>query len=249
MKAKIVNFFSDYKLAFLSGLFIGTTYIPFPPWASVFCFVPLWIFWLNNSQSVKKIWWSGWIVQFVLTIIGFNWVAHTLTEFGHLPWPVSILCLFGFASFASLHIPLGGVIWFFLNKRLKLNTFGKLLALPLCVAFVERFYPMIFDWHFGYTWYWVEAPWIQTGEVWGFRFLSVLTIFFNLAFLLPFLENEKSKAKWAIPAVAALFVILNGIGWWLKQRLPEADSKLNVMIVQANIGNLEKHIAYAGYRG
>ncbi|NQZ00517.1 MAG: apolipoprotein N-acyltransferase [Bdellovibrionales bacterium] len=249
MKSKIIEFFSTYKLAFLSGVFIGTTYIPFPPWASLFCFVPVWLFWLQNPMSAKRIWWSGWIVQFTLTIIGFNWVAHTLTEFGHLPWPVAILCLFGFASFASLHIPLGGMLWYFLVKHLKLGLLSRVLALPLCVAFAERIFPMIFDWHFGYTWYWVGAPWVQTGEIWGVRFLSVLTIFFNLAFLLFFVEAFKPKAKLAVASVLGLFVALNIIGWQLGKSAPKPDSTLNVMIVQANIGNLEKHIAFAGFRG
>ncbi|MGE5247985.1 MAG: hypothetical protein ACM3L8_06530 [Verrucomicrobiota bacterium] len=35
-----------YQLPLLSGLLIGTSYIPFPPWALAFCFVPLWRFWL-----------------------------------------------------------------------------------------------------------------------------------------------------------------------------------------------------------
>jgi apolipoprotein N-acyltransferase len=42
----------NWYLPLLSGIFIGTSYIPFPPWASLFGFVPLWIFW--NQQTKLK---------------------------------------------------------------------------------------------------------------------------------------------------------------------------------------------------
>jgi apolipoprotein N-acyltransferase len=184
-----------------------------------------------------------------LTLIGFNWVAHTLTEFGHIPLPLAILCLFGYASFGSLHIALGGLVWFGVCKILKPNRFAMMLALPLSVAFAERVFPMIFDWHFGYTWYWVGAPWIQTAEIWGMRFLSAMTIFFNLAVLLFFVDGQKALAKRALAVAILLFLAMNSWGLLLKDNLKAPDAKLNVMIVQANIGNLEKHIAYAGYRG
>src|SRR6185437_13880186 len=69
----------------LSGILIGTSYIPFPPWAIFFCFVPLWITWFDE-KSWWEIFWTGWATQFVLALIGFNWIAYTVHEFGHLPW-------------------------------------------------------------------------------------------------------------------------------------------------------------------
>ena len=50
---KLKNFLHEYSLAIISGLLIGTSYIPFPPWAIFFCFVPLWIYWLK-TKSLKK---------------------------------------------------------------------------------------------------------------------------------------------------------------------------------------------------
>src|SRR5665213_2951249 len=88
-----------FLLPILSGFFIGTSYIPLPPWAYLFAFVPLWIFWLKEP-SLIRVFIGGWVTQFVLTLLGFSWVAHTIHEFGHMPWPVAILGLIGFCSFA-----------------------------------------------------------------------------------------------------------------------------------------------------
>ncbi|MCS5579561.1 MAG: apolipoprotein N-acyltransferase, partial [Gammaproteobacteria bacterium] len=74
----------------LSGLFIGTSYIPFPPWASLFCFVPLWIYW-NDCRTLRQVFIGGWVTGVVLALVGFNWVAHTLHEFAYLSWFLSAL--------------------------------------------------------------------------------------------------------------------------------------------------------------
>src|SRR5438445_11168542 len=73
--------------ALLSGILVGTSYIPFPPWALIFCYAPLWLSvtddqWLSvtddqrlsvtdEKTSVKKAFWAGWLPQFTLTLIGF----------------------------------------------------------------------------------------------------------------------------------------------------------------------------------
>ena len=38
---------------------------------------------------MERVFWTGWATQFVGTLIGFNWVAYTVHEFGHLPWPLA----------------------------------------------------------------------------------------------------------------------------------------------------------------
>src|SRR3954447_12682970 len=63
---------SPYLLATMSGVLLGTSFIPFPPWAIFFCYVPLWLVWLTGP-SWKRVFWTGWLAQFVGTLIGFNW--------------------------------------------------------------------------------------------------------------------------------------------------------------------------------
>src|SRR4051794_35394248 len=97
-----------YRLPILSGILIGTSYIPFPPWTLFFCLVPLWSFYLEHPLEPKRIFIAGWISQFLLTLIGFHWIAHTAYAFGHMPWSVSLIVLLGFCTFAHLHIPIAG---------------------------------------------------------------------------------------------------------------------------------------------
>ena len=80
MKTVLIN---PWLLPVLSGIFIGTSYIPFPPWASVFGFIPLWIFWEQQTR-LRAVILGGILTSFVFTLIGFNWVTYLLHEFAHV---------------------------------------------------------------------------------------------------------------------------------------------------------------------
>lgn len=235
----------------LSGILIGTSYIPFPPWAIFFGFVPLWIAWMR-ATTIKQVWWYGWITQFILTIIGFNWVAHTVHEFGHLPWAVAILCLFGFCAFSNLHVPLAGVAWFWTTRFFKIDPRRKAWLLPAFIALGEWTFPMIFDWNFGYTWLYARFPAVQWADMIGIAGLSHLSIFANLLFFFAATSANPDQPKsWPqrlkpVAIFALIFALLNILGTVHLNRLPPDDRVLRVGIVQANIGNLEKEYAQRG---
>lgn len=237
-----------YLASIVTGILIGTSYIPFPPWAIFFCFVPLWNFWLTET-SIKRIFIAGWFTQFTLTLIGFNWVAYTVHEFGHLPWPAAILALLAFCSFAHLHIPLAGVCWFYFCRAFRVENSAKIWALPIFLSLGERLFPMIFHWHLGYTWLWAKFPAYHLADTIGFLGLSTIGLVFN-AFLLSAFLQYRAQRPWmrlvATPLI--LFTILNVAGWWRSQNLAPNDAKLNVLIVQANIENEEKIAAENGPR-
>lgn len=241
MTAKLRN-----ALAILSGILIGTSYIPFPPWAIFFGFVPLWYCWLR-ADSFRQIFWTGWTTQFVLTLIGFNWVSYTVHEFGHMPWPVAILVLFIFCSLAHLHVPVAGVAWFYFTKKFKLNDSARLLGLAVFMAISFRIYPMIFQWHLGYTWLWAKFPAFQLADIIGFIGFNDLGLFFNALILLA-LIRYKAKKPWILPWVTVFvaFAILNIAGYYRGQHLAAPDAKARMLVVQANVGNQEKLMAEAG---
>jgi apolipoprotein N-acyltransferase len=238
--------FSWYWLPILSGILVGTSYIPFPAWAMAFALVPLWLWW-SEQNSPWRIWWGGWITQFTLNMIGFNWVAHTVHEFGHLPWPIAIAALVLFSSVSSLHFPLSGPLWWGISRKLKLNkaTAGPLLAATFIVC--ENIYPMIFDWHLGYSLMVNPFPHIQLAEWIGFRGLSSLLVVLNLGFFLIWQARNQvgRRRRLALGLVAGLF-IANLIGWMLVRNVPSPDRTVRALIVQANIGNLEKQEAERG---
>ena len=250
--SKIKSSLIFFRLPILSGFLIGTSFIPFPPWASFFGLVPLWIFWWKNPNP-KHCFWGGWVTAFILTLIGFHWVAHTVHEFGHMPMPVALIVLLLFCAIGHLHFALAGLLWAWLagKRRQKIASWIPLILLPILTAMAERYFPMIFVWNFGYTWMYSGLPFYQLAELIGFEGLSAWTIFTNLAFFLPFVKAQPQWRHWRSWRVAgaaiAVFLLANLWGTYLETKIPEADREVGVLVVQANIGNLEKQYAEKGW--
>ena len=237
---------SSYRLPLLSGLFLGTSYIPFPPWALFFCLVPLWLFWLREG-SVRKILWGGGLAQFLFCLIGFHWVAHTAHEFGHMPWPAALLVLLLFCAFGHLFFVLAGLAFALLRIRLGLSRAAQLLLLPCVTALCWRTVPMIFPWNLGYPWLGARLPAFQLAEFVGFEGLGVLTLFLNLALLVAWDHRKERKGALLLGGTAAFLLLINGAGWLVGKSQPPPDATARVLVVQGNVGNLEK--AYAESRG
>jgi len=236
---------SLYRLPLLSGLFIGTSYIPFPPWALLFCCVPLWLFWLREG-SVRKILLGGWLAQFLFCLVGFHWVAWTAHEFGHLSWPLALLVLLLFCAFGHLYFVLAGLVFAFLRDRLGLSRAAQLALLPCVTALCGLYVPMIFPWNLGYPWLSARLPAFQLAEYVGFEGLSALTLFLNLALLLAWEHRKERKGAFLFGGTAAFLLLINGAGWLAGKAQPSPDAFAKVLVVQGNVGNLEK--AYAEKR-
>ena len=235
-------FFSQYWLSILSGILIGTSYIPLPPWASLFAFVPLWLQW-QKSRSLKEVFLAGWLTQFTLSFIGFHWIAHLIHEFGGLPLPISYVGLLLFCGFANLYIPLAGIIWF----KLRSHTgpgFYSLLTLPMILWLMETFTPTIFKWNFGYPLFFIQLPAYHLAEYIGAQGLSALVIFANLICLM--IWKREKPVRWGL-TLLSLIIGANLMGWLLSKQLPPLDKTLHALVVQANIGNMEKVYAEKGW--
>ena len=236
---------SLYKLPLLSGFFIGTSCIPFPPWALLFCYVPLWLFWIRE-ESIRKILRGGWLAQFVFCLIGFHWVAFTAHEFGHLPWPFAVLVLLLFCALGHLYFVLAGLAFALLRDRLHLSRTAQLGLLPCLTALCGRTVPMIFPWNLGYPWLGTGFPGFQLAEYVGFEGLDVLTLFLNLALLSAWEHRKDRKGALLLGAAAASLFVINGAGWLIGKRQPPPDATVNVLVVQGNVGNVQKVRAETG---
>ncbi len=230
---------STYRLPLLSGLFIGTSNIPFPPWGLFFCFVPLWLFWLREG-SVRKILWGGWLAQFLFCLVSFHWVAHTAHEFGHMPWPAALLVLLLFCAFGHLFVVLAGLAFALLRNRLGLSRAAQLLLLPCVTALCWRIVPMIFPWNLGYPWLAARLPAFQLAEFAGFEGLGALTLLLNLALLAAWERRKERMGAYLLGGTVGLLLLLNGAGWIAGKALPTPDGTVRILVVQGNIGNLEK---------
>lgn len=235
---------SQWWLPVLSGVFIGTSYIPFPPWAVLFCFAPLWLFWLRQRR-LSAVLAGGVLTSFIYTLIGFNWVTHTLHEFAGVNWFVAGIGMLLFALFGHLFVPVAGLAWF-ACRRLAMGEAWSLALMALCTVQAESLVPMLFKWNFGYSWYGAGVPVYQLAELIGFSGLSALTILTSLAVVLAWRQRRTAAGRYGLAAIVLSFAALNAAGLWLKQRLPEPDAAVNVLMVQANIGNIEKQAMESG---
>lgn len=246
MMSRILRFFKLYPLPFLTGIFVGTSFIPFPPWALIFCYVPLWFFALKKAQNLKQIFWGGWCSQFILTLIGFHWIAFTAHEFGFFPWPFAILTLIAFASLMHLYIPLSLVLGTWLSRRLELTAGASALVFATILTFGEIFWPSIFTWNLGYPLLWIRSPLAQWADVIGFQGLSFLIYLFNAWILWLILKKDRT---WTLISIALGLSVL-GLFYFGGLKKMEAwkktDSEMKALVVQANIGNQEKYMAEKG---
>lgn len=243
-------FFKNYRWSLLSGFMMGTSYVPLPPWALAFCWVPLWLD-LQHETSLKRVFWKAWVAQFVLSLIGFHWIAYVSHEFGYLPWPIAILCLLGFAGFVHLYIPLACVVakWIDLRWPLKAGALFALFAIFQNAG--EALWPSLFPWNLGYPLLWAKLPIFQFSDIVGFLGLS-LGMHFMSAIVATFARAPRATLATVIAGLVAIFALLNFAG--AKHAVPwigGADRTLRVLQVQANIGNLEKVMAEkgAGFQG
>ena len=174
----------------VSGFMVGTSYIPFPPWALLFALVPLFVFWHRQSSSLKinlkTSLWGGFVTGFVLSLIGFNWVAYVAHEFGNLNWALSLGVLFIFCCVGNFYFALAGGVYQVLRHlccgRLKSTAAKKNwlylspLLMGLVLALLEQFFITIFKWNLGYTLLWAGFNSAQLAELVGMQGLSSLII-------------------------------------------------------------------------
>ncbi len=234
-----------YLLPILSGIFIGTSYIPFPPWAALFGFVPLWIFWQRQTE-LKSVIFGGVVTAFVFTLIGFNWMTYLLHEFAHLPWAAAVVGMILYAIFAHLYVPLAGAIWFVIHRRYLCLPQLSLFLLAIITILSEAYSLTLFDWNFGYSWFGSGIPFYQLAELVGFSGLSAITLACNLPLYLAWQSRHERRGKVIFGAVIGIFVLLNIGGLMLKARLSAPDAEFNVLMVQGNTDNSEKLAAEIG---
>jgi len=229
-----------------TGVLFSTSYPPFPAWALFFAFAPLWIYWYR-TPNLRNIFVSGFVAQFTFTFIGFNWIAHTATEYGHLPSVLSVLILVGFCLFASLNLVIAGLAAGYIKKKWPMGPTQFFFLVAILSGFADRFYPMIFPWNSGYPLLFSHLRSAQLAEFIGFNLLGTLVYCANVPFALAYMKFPKKG--WSTPLiifVVGLF-IFESLGTWAQNRVPKDDSKINALLVQPNIGNYDKFVAERGY--
>lgn len=234
-----------FLAALFSGILVGTSYIPYPAWATFFCYIPLWYAALEaekQNYSLKFIFILGWITQFVLTLIGFHWLYYTSTVFGQLPPVISALALVLFASFMHIYIPLSLILAVWVKRQRNLSTSAFIFLLSVSLILLERIWPSIFEWNLGYTLLWMKWPWFQWADTVGFWGLSSFLLFIQslILYLATICISQQRKAALGLSLLLVTLIGLHFGGLSKEKKWSKFDTVFNVLVVQGNISNEEK---------
>lgn len=235
-----------YLPAVLSGLLLGSTTIGRDSFyllhgAVLFGFVPLWAYWLRETDRRKTVL-SGWIFQFTFSLAAFHWLAHTVNEFGHLGMPLSVLVMLAYCTIANLQFPLAAYLWHRFFRSSSLSPSMQIAALALLTAVGMRLGTTVFHWHFGYAWLFLRWPAFQIADVVGFKWLCTFSLCLN-GFLLAAWMKRKTRG-WALPLALGItaFAAVNAFGLLRLHQLSPPDASLRVLLIQPNVGNREKEM-------
>lgn len=236
-----------FLLSLISGIFIGTSYIPLPAWAVLFGYVPLWLGLIElerRNSSLKFIFSVSWLTQFTLTAIGFNWIYYTARVFGYLPVSVSALALIGFAALMHLYIPFSTVVAIWLKRKFNLGTIQLVLLFAILLSGLERVWPSLFPWNLGYTFLWMRWPIFNWADTVGFYGLSTYLLLFQAVLIIALLQKTTARKSAALAANLLFFVILNYTGAWKAQKWDLKDSpdaeQISFTLTQGNISAAQK---------
>ena len=183
----------------------------------------------------------GLVLGTLANLGGYYWIAHMLTEFGGLPWPVAwlgvfLLCVYQGGVFALL----------LLAVRRGEDRLGLAPLWTLTVAYpaVEFLYPLLFPYSIGASQYRFSAI-TQIVEVTGLLGLTALIGLVNGAVyeLVDASLGRRRPAAWRLAVPAALFGLALAYGL---VRIPQVDGitaasvRIKVALVQTNLGARDK---------
>lgn len=261
---QLQSFFNNNKWAILSGILIGTSYLPFPPWALGFGYLPLWLDFYFHPTTAKQAFKKAWVTQFVLSVIGFYWIFIVSKEYGYLPSIVAGLLLILFASTMHIYIAVAHYLGFTLIKSTRMDSLDSKIKLPTIllmtiglINFFEKYWPTIFPWNLGYPLMAIRVfPIYQTAEWIGFLGLSFLVLLSNWFLFMAIIKAPPQKANLKQSLLFIIFwflmVIPLGVaGFFLQKNIQYKEESaltktFNSLVVQANVGNLEKAFAEKG---
>lgn len=230
-------------LAMISGILIGTSTIPFPPWALFFCLTPL-LHIVLNEKPFKVFIYSA-LTFFIATLIGFFWMAHLLQKFAQLNVFISYTILVFFCFFYHLPIAIGLSLY---SKFVKLSGLKSVLALCSVVSVIWLLTPMLFPWNLSINWIYGGFRGYEFMDIFGASGLHAITVFIS-GFVLhsvykatSFVDKDKKKDFKPFIYTVSVLILFNGLGYFYGEAksFHNNESSISVGIVQPNVGNMDE---------
>lgn len=183
---------------------------------------------LDQESSLKKQFLLSLAYSLGFYLLGFYWIPHVLNEFGGLFFPLNqaLGLIFSFVIIPQVYF------YVILKRKIKHPLF-----LAIGYVLLEKFIPQQFPAHLGHpflslapTVKLVFAPWG------GAAIYSFFTAFIALALLQHFQTKQKPKLYYSFILIIALL----HLPFLYPTKSNENITKLNLRIVQPNIGNFLK---------
>ncbi|MBE8162998.1 MAG: apolipoprotein N-acyltransferase [Bdellovibrionaceae bacterium] len=234
---------SIYKLPLLSALLISLSYIPFYPWATLFSFIPLWIF-ILRSKSLKTVFYGSLITGTLLAAISSYWIFIAIFEFGQIPVLLALPLSLLFFLIAQLFIPLSSVCSFLIKKHFQLNKAYGLLVLATIFSLLQQFTPTPLPWFASTTFLQYQIPLYHFADLIGFAGLNSVLLLFNASLGYAYLYKKK---YWALNTIILFFTLVS-LGHFYGQAYKTSTVKnqktLSMQIVQTGIGSVIDYKKY-----
>ncbi len=163
-------------------------------------------------------------------LAGYYWLTFTLNDFGGLFFPLNFIVWQIFSIFIAPQFYVFLVIYFFLKKKIKLNSFIGGVLYSAIFVLLEYIVPQQFPAQFGHTWLKV-APYLKPAQYMGVPFYSFLTLLIGFVIYRSFSTKKLPKFEAVIAVVLIIFNFSMGA---IKS---DIGNDLKIRMVQGNIGN------------
>lgn len=238
---KSINFLRNYDFLILPFLSAILVVISFPKINIDFLiFLSLVPFFLSISRDSKiKTLISGFVTGFFISLLGFLWIMDVIINFSDVhPILAAIACIL-YAIYSSIMFILYAFIFRYLQNFPRFHLF---ILLPAIYTILEFFFPCIFPWNLGASIY-RRIELIQIADVAGISGITFLILIIN-AFLYLSIKEKKVLIK---EGIVTLFLVILAIGYGhfrINEQQIIASDRVKFLIVQPNVSNEEKDIAF-----
>jgi apolipoprotein N-acyltransferase len=215
---------------------LGTKYYFFPgPILGFYIFGKL----LKDNTCLKKqiLAWTFFSQGFY--ILGFNWIPYTLYEFGNVEEPFNQVI--GFFSFIVLLPPvIIFILALHLSKKYLPKDINNYLKDPISLSIIATLFleniPVQFPAFPGHSWLFF-TPYLGLGTIFGASIFNFFSLFISIQLVLKKIDTQLLKN---IGYQAFFFIGINLAISFIQNQQPQIQEKINIRIVQANIGNDSK---------
>lgn len=195
----------------------------------------LFILALNHSQKKREFFLSGAFFNLGFGILGFYWIAHTLKEFGGLPFPQNQILALVFNFLLAPQVYLFALIWYLVKKKsFSLGHHFAPLFFALIYTLLEVFTPQQFPAHLGHTL-------LEIGKFGGLKLTPIFgagVYSFLIAWISLELARLFSYRRYNISLIFAFALFV--VDFLYPANTVTKSQDLQIRFVQPNIGNFLK---------